>query len=124
MAARVKPAEDISPLEFFTAWIPRTVEQDPERRSRLGDTAASLVFVLTGEGEGEGAEEFTLHISEGLVRGEPGRGTQTDLEVRVDVETWRALNRGDLSAPEALLKKRVQLSGDFVLALKLHVLLG
>ena len=122
MVARVKPPENISPLEFFTAWIPRTVEQDPERRSRLGDTVASIVFVLTREGEG--VEEFTLHISEGLVRGEPGRGTQTDLEVRVDVETWRALNRGDLSAPEALLKKRVQLSGDFVLALKLHVLLG
>ncbi len=50
MAVRVKPPEDISPLEFFTAWIPRTVEQDPERRSRLGDTAASLVFVLAGEG--------------------------------------------------------------------------
>ncbi len=118
----MQPPEDISPHEFFTAWIPRRVEQDPERRTRLGDTAASLVFVLTGEGEGTG--EFTLHISEGLVRGEPGRGAQTDLEVRVDVETWRALNRGELSAPEALLKKRVQLSGDFVLALKLHLLLG
>ena len=122
MVARVKPPENISPLEFFTAWIPRTVEQDPERRSRLGDTAASLVFVLTGEGED--TKEFTLHISEGLVRGEPGRGTQSDLEVRVDVETWRALNRGELSAPEALLKKRLQLTGDFVLALKLHLLLG
>ena len=51
MAARVQPPADISPHEFFTVWIPRTVEQDPDRRTRLGETVASLVFVLTGEGE-------------------------------------------------------------------------
>jgi len=122
MAARAQPPDDISPLEFFTAWVPRVVEQDPSRRKRLGDTQASLVFVLTGDGDAAG--EYTIHIADGLVRGEAGREAEGDLEVTVDVETWRALNRGELSAPEALLRKRVQLSGDLVLALKLHLILG
>jgi hypothetical protein len=38
--------------------------------------------------------------------------------------TWRAHTRGELAAPEALLRRRVQLSGNLMLALKLHVILG
>ena len=40
------------------------------------------------------------------------------------VDTWRALNRGELSAPEALLRRKVHLAGDMLLALKLHLILG
>lgn len=122
MAARARPPEDISPFEFFTAWIPATVSEDAERRRRLGDTIASLVFVLH-ELEAE-AVAYTLEIEAGSVRGREGRAEQPDLEIQVDVATWRALNRGDLSAPEALLQRRLRLSGNLVLALKLHVILG
>jgi putative sterol carrier protein len=117
---RARPPEDISPLEFFTRWIPSMVEADGERRARLGDTAAALVFVLDGIGGGE----FTLWVEEGRVAGESGRPFSADLEVQVDLETWRALNRGELSAPEALLKRRLRVSGDLILALKLHIILG
>ncbi len=122
MAARARPPDDISPLEFFTAWIPATLSQDDERRRRLGDTVASLVFVLC-ELESE-AVTYTLEVEAGSVRGRPGRALQPDLEIQVDVETWRALNRGELSAPEALLQRRLRVSGNLVLALKLHVILG
>jgi putative sterol carrier protein len=44
--------------------------------------------------------------------------------VRVDVDTWRALNRGEISTPAALLRRRLHASGDLVLALKLHLILG
>jgi hypothetical protein len=44
--------------------------------------------------------------------------------VRLGVDTWRALNRGDISAPEALLRRRVHIEGSFLLALKLHLILG
>jgi putative sterol carrier protein len=122
MAARAQPPEDISPHEFFTVWVPRTVEEDPSRRTRLGDTAASLVFVLTETVQIR--SEFTIHIAGGRVRGEPGRVSEPDLHVEVDLETWRALNRGDISAPEALLRKRLHYRGSLVLALKLHLILG
>ena len=114
------PPEDISPLEFFTRWIPTRVEADGDRRARLGDTVAFLVFVLDGEQGGE----FTLHLEAGRVAGRSGRPIDADLEIRVDLETWRALNRGELSAPEALLSRRLRLQGDLALALKLHLILG
>ncbi len=36
----------------------------------------------------------------------------------------RALNRGDIAAPEAMLRRRLQISGKLMLALKLHLILG
>ena len=122
MAARSHPPDDISPHDFFTEWVPRRVDEDADRRTRLGDTAASLVFVLTETVETR--SEFTIHIAEGRVRGEPGRVNEPDLQVEVDLETWRALNRGEISAPEALLQRRLHYRGSLVLALKLHLILG
>jgi putative sterol carrier protein len=55
------------------------------------------------------------------VEGPPER---SDLHVRLDVGTWRELNRGSLSAPEAMLRRRVKLRGDLLLAIKLHFILG
>ncbi len=117
---RAKPPDDIRPEVFFTEWVPASVASDASRGRQLGTTRAELVFALTGEGGGD----FTLAIDAGRVVGRAGRSESPDLVVTVDVGTWRALNRGDLSAPEALLKRKVHLSGDFVLALKLHLILG
>jgi putative sterol carrier protein len=120
MTERVAPPEDISPREFFTRWISDSVANDAARRARLGDTEAILTFVLEGEQGGT----WTVFVNAGVVRGEEGRPHDPDLEVRVDVDTWRALNRGAISAPEALLRRRVRLSGDLLLAIKLHLILG
>ena len=67
---------------------------------------------------------FTLQVASGILVGSEGRAAEPDLEVRVDFETWRALNRGDIAAPEALLRRRLQISGKLMLALKLHLILG
>lgn len=120
MSERARPPDDITPHEFFVAWVPHHVHADEKRRARLGDTRAALLFVLQGEDGGE----FTVEIAEGRASGWAGRPERADLEVRLDVETWRALNRGDLGAPEALLRRRLHVSGSFVLALKLHLILG
>jgi putative sterol carrier protein len=120
MRERAKPPDDISPLEFFTRWLPARVAEDHERRERLGDTAALIVFELHGEQMGT----FSLQVANGVLVGSEGRAAEADLEVRVDCETWRALNRGELAAPEALLRRRLQISGKFMLALKLHLILG
>lgn len=122
MAERAVPPEDITPHDFFTRWVPATVAGDDDRRRRLGDTQASLVFVLD-EGEGE-STCYTLDVVDGVVAGRAGRAPEPDLEIHVDVPTWRALNRGEISAPEALLRRRVRISGNLLLALKLHLILG
>ena len=120
MSDRARPPDDITPAAFFTSWVPDAVARDPARGARLGATPHALEFTLEGEGGGV----FGVHIADGAVRGSVGALEQADLRVRLDVETWRALNRGELSAPEAFLRRRVHLKGSLILAVKLHVILG
>ena len=117
---RSKPPPDIHPTEFFTRWVPEVVGRDADRRARLGDTRAVLAFELLGDGGGH----YHLQVQEGAVSGRPGAPEVFDLRIRLDVETWRALNSGALSAPEAFLRRRVHLSGDLRLAVKLHLIIG
>ena len=120
MHERAKPPDDISPFEFFTVWLPARVAEDHARRERLGDTAALIVFDL----HGDEAHTFSVQVANGVLVGREGRVGEPDLEVRVDLATWRALNRGEIAAPEALLRRRLQVSGKLMLALKLHLILG
>ncbi len=120
MAERAVPPPDIAPAEFFTRWIPETVERDAQRRRRLGATDAVLAFELEGPGGGC----FTVSVRHGAVSGAEGEPPQADLRVRLDVATWRQLNSGELSAPEALLRRRLHLQGNLALAIKLHLILG
>jgi putative sterol carrier protein len=120
VADRFVPPDDIAPAEFFTRWVPDAVARDPSRSGRLGHGAHELEFTLEGEGGGV----FGVHSADGAGRGSVGALEHADLRVRLDVSTWRALNRGDMSAPEAFLKRRVHLKGSLVLAVKLHVILG
>ena len=78
------------------------------------------MFELHGEQGGT----FTVQIAGGVVIGSEGRAASPTSRCSVDVETWRALNRGEISAPEALLRRRLQISGNLLLALKLHLILG
>jgi len=120
LSERARPPDDIAPVDFFSSWIVAAVNGDHDRRARLADTNAVIELELTGEDGGF----FTVRIEEGLVSGAPGDGEHADLRVCVDVDTWRALNRGDVSAPEVLLRRRVKLSGSFLLGMKLHLILG
>ena len=120
MSDRSRPPDGIAPHDFFTRWIAEAVSGDDARRARLGDTDASIEFELTGEGGGL----FAVNIAEGRVFGTAGPAQKPDLRVQVDVDTWRALNRGDISAPEALLRRRLKLSGNLLLGLKVHLILG
>jgi putative sterol carrier protein len=120
MSDRSHPPDDIAPGAFFTRWIPEAVAGDPERRARLGNTRARIQFELGGNPGGT----WTVSVEEGRVSGAEGPVQDPDLRIEVDMETWRALNRGELSAPEALLRRRLHFHGSFLLALKLHLILG
>ncbi len=120
MDDRARPPEDILPAYFFECWVPEAVAADPERRRRLGETRATVVFTLLGEAGGL----FTVEIENGTVRGREGGVETPDLAVELDMDTWRNLNAGRLSAPEAVLKRKLRFEGSFLLGLKLHLILG
>jgi putative sterol carrier protein len=120
MLERARPPADITPEDFFTRWVPDSVGADEDRRRKLTGVDAAIVFELAGEGGGD----FTIHIVGGRVDGLVGGRDKADLRVCVDIATWRELNSGEISAPEALLRRRVKLEGDFLLGLKLHLILG
>jgi len=120
MSERAVPPDDITPNAFFTRWVPEAVASDPSRRTRLGHDPVTLEFELEGEGGGF----YALRIADGAVTGAEGCAEDAQLRIRLDVDTWRALNRGELSAPEAFLRRQVHLRGNLLLALKLHLILG
>ena len=117
---RAVPPPDIAPAEFFERWLPWVVSHDETRRAQLRDTRATIAFELEGEGGGV----YSVRIADGAVQGAAGEPSHADLRVRVDVASWRALNAGTLSAPRAFLQRRVHLSGNLVLAVKLHLIIG
>jgi putative sterol carrier protein len=117
---RAVPPPDIAPVDFFARWLPWVVEHDAPRRAQLGGTHATLAFELEGEGGGV----FYVRIANGAVCGGAGEPDHADLRVRLDVASWRALNAGTLSAPRAFLSRKVHLSGNLLLAVKLHLIIG
>ena len=120
MSERAAPPDDISPEEFFTRWVPEAIANDPVRRARLGEAPIDLEFTLEGEGGGV----YAVRIRDGVMHGSAGPLAEAQLRVRTDVATWRELNRGEMSAPEAFLRRRVHLHGKLLLAVKLHLILG
>ena len=117
---RALPPDDLSPTEFFLEWVPRAVASDPSRSAKLAGVDATVEFTLVGEQGGV----FSVRIVEGRVEGSVGAVDVADLRVELAVDTWRRLNRGDLSAPEAVLKRSLKFHGSFLLGLKLHLILG
>ena len=79
-----------------------------------------MEFSLSGWGGGA----FTVRIANGVVEGVEGGADDPDLRVELDIGAWRQLNSGELSAPEALLKRQLRFHGSFLLGLKLHFILG
>jgi putative sterol carrier protein len=120
MPERPVPPHEIAPLEFFAQWLPAVVAADPGRQQRLASTTATLQFDLIGDEGGS----YLLYVEAGRVSGGLGPGEAVDLRLELDVTTWRALNDGTLSAPEAFLRRRLRVQGNFALALKLQLIIG
>lgn len=117
---RARPPDDITPTSFFLHWVPEAVALDPSRRAKLEGVDATVEFLLAGPGGGS----FCIRIAQGRVEGRVGRPEAADLRVELEVETWRRLNRGEMSAPEAVLRRDLKFTGSFLLGLKLHLILG
>jgi putative sterol carrier protein len=115
---RARPPADIAPEEFFRSWAPDAVRHDPDRRKKLENLDARIQFELAGSGS------YWLRIGEGDVQGGEGHIEAPDLVLLTDLETWRALNAGEIKAPTAVMKGKLKFRGSMYLALRIHFIIG
>lgn len=117
---RARPPPEIEPREFFESWLEAAVAEDPERRARVSKLDACIQFELAGCAGGC----FYVELCDGRARGGGGRLEKPDLRLWLEVDTWRRLNSGELSAPLAAARGLLRFEGNLYLALKLHFLLA
>ena len=96
------------------------MRHDPERRKKLDTLAARIQFDIAGPGGGL----FWLWIGAGDVQGGEGPIEAPDLVLLTDLETWRALNAGEMKAPTAVMKGKLKFQGSMYLALRIHFIIG
>ena len=117
-------------------YSPRASTLSPAPGGRFFHTQEALDFLQFGistalseslDESGSGQRDDVIGYLRAVLLDSPFRRSLASNPVwvtRFDVETWRELNRGALSAPEAVIRRRLKLRGDLLLAIKLHFILG
>jgi putative sterol carrier protein len=86
------------------------------RSERAGDLRATYVFELEGEGGGS----WTVRVADGSLGVEEGSATEADVTVRAKAEDWIAIVEGRMDPQLAYLTKRLRVTGNLQLALRLR----
>ena len=86
------------------------------RRERAGDLRAGYAFELEGDGGGD----FTVRVADGALTVEAGSSADVDVTVRAKAADWIAIVEGRLDPQLAYLTKRLRVSGNLQLALRLR----
>ena len=89
-------------------------------RSRADDLNATYQFTMEGEGGGQ----WNMRIAEGRADTSDGTADPYDCEIKTKPALWMDLASGDLSAPIAIMTRKVKLGGNPALAMKLSGLFG
>lgn len=87
---------------------------------RAEDMNATYLFTMEGPGGGQ----WSMRIANGRADTEETAANAHDIEIKTKPETWMDLSSGDLSAPIAIMTRRVKISGNAGLAMKLSGLFG
>jgi len=89
-------------------------------RNRADDLNATYQFTMEGEGGGQ----WNMRIGEGRADTADGAADPYDCEIKTKPALWMDLASGDLSAPVAIMTRKVKLGGNPGLAMKLSGLFG
>jgi putative sterol carrier protein len=89
-------------------------------RDRADDMNATYQFVMEGDGGGQ----WNMRIAEGRADTSDGVADPYDCEIKTKPALWMDLASGDLSAPVAIVTRKVKLGGNPALAMKLSGLFG
>ena len=86
------------------------------RSERAGDLRAIYGFELEGEGGGS----WTVRVADGALAVEDGSATDADVTVRAQAADWMSIVEGRMDPQLAYLTKRLRVSGNLQLALRLR----
>jgi putative sterol carrier protein len=86
------------------------------RSERAGDLRATYAFELGGDGGGE----WTVRVGDGALSVSDGPATDADVTVRAKAADWMAIVEGRMDPQLAYLTKKLRVSGDLGLALRLR----
>lgn len=86
------------------------------RSERAGDLRAVYVFELEGEGGGS----WTVRVADGALTVEDAPAADADVTVRAKADDWLAIVEGRMDPQLAYLTKRLRVTGNLQLALRLR----
>ena len=89
-----------------------------------GDQAEEMQAIYLFTMEGPGGGQWRLKMNQGRADCEDGAGFEHDVEIKTKPEHWMDLSTGDLNPPMAIMTRKVKLSGNAGLAMKLSGLFG
>jgi putative sterol carrier protein len=89
-------------------------------RNRADDMNSTYQFTMEGEGGGQ----WNMRIANGRADTADGPADPHDCEIKTKPALWMDLASGDLSAPIAIMTRKVKLGGNPALAMKLSGLFG
>jgi putative sterol carrier protein len=100
----------VTPTELFTSLPERF------RSERAGDLDATYAFELTGDDGGS----WTVRVADGALTVEDGLASNADVTVTASASNWMAIVEGRMDPQLAYLTKKLRVSGNLQLALRLR----
>jgi putative sterol carrier protein len=100
----------VTPTELFTSLPERF------RSERAGDLDATYAFELTGDDGGS----WTVRVADGALTVEDGLAASADVTVTASASNWMAIVEGRMDPQLAYLTKKLRVSGNLQLALRLR----
>ncbi len=103
------------PARYFTEWVPRAIAERGDLSEKVGKTDAVAQIQL--DGERGGAWHFV--IKDGAVAVGSGEHEKPSFSLRMEVDTWRKMRKGEMTPQVAFLTGKVKIKGNAAMALKL-----
>lgn len=111
---------EICPAEEVSYQLGRTFHFMPliYWPKRGSDLQATFLFTMEGEGGGQ----WAIRVADGLAEAQDGAPEKVDTEVRTKPALWMDLSTKDLNAAMAIMTRKVRISGNPALAMRLESL--
>ena len=113
------PAEYLSqPDRYFLEWLPQRLDASDQKQ--LGQKHAIAQFALSGDDGGQ----WYIELGNGAVVPHRGTHAKPSFTLAMSVDTWRSLNKREMSGVRAYLRGDVKITGSVRALLRVGKLFG